>query len=192
MAHEVHSLLASRLRKITSIFKGLYRKFIFSREAITLSVLISLLIFFYFTSYDHSFVSEPNVKVMLKIGPELGIIVVGVALLMICGEFDLSVGSMLGLSALIMAQLYAFGLDPFLALFITLCAGVAMGAANGLITVKFGIPSFITTLGTMMVWGGVIYIWSAGFPTIFHPEETSPAFKSFLTGEIGGVPVQFV
>jgi len=179
--------------RIPPKWQSLVRKGVYSREFGIFLTLIALSTFFYFTSRRHSFVSVINIQTILKIGSELGIVTVGVAMLMICGEFDLSVGSMLGFSALVMSSLYSkSGLSLPLALFITLCVGAFMGAVNGLVTVKFGIPSFITTLGTMMWWRGMVYVFSAGFPTIFRPEETSPLFKSIFVGNVEGVPCQFV
>ncbi|MFX1537223.1 MAG: ABC transporter permease, partial [Promethearchaeota archaeon] len=146
------------------------KKFLSFRELGIFSTLIILIILFYFTSRNHSFVSGVNIVNLLEIGPEVGIVAIGVSLLMICGEFDLSVGSMLGFSSLAISSLYtnlSFSLP--LALFITLCIGAFMGFINGFITVKFNIPSFITTLGTMMWWRGIIYVISAGFPIVFRP-----------------------
>ncbi|MGQ9629413.1 MAG: ABC transporter permease [bacterium] len=81
-----------------------------------------------------------------------------------------------------------------LILFITLCAGALLGLINGLITVKGRIPSFITTLGTMMFWRGVLYVhsrmWPIGIRAYLPPGSS---FENILTGTIGGVlPVQVV
>lgn len=177
----------------TSKLSFAFTKFSYFREFGIFLILILLSIIFYFTSRNHSFVSQTNVGTMLKIGPEIGIIAIGVTVLMIAGEFDLSVGSMLGFAALVMCWLYSkLNLNLPLAFFITLCVGAFMGALNGLITVKFGIPSFITTLGTMMWWRGMIFVISAGFPTIFRPEKTNPLFKFILAESIGGIPLQFI
>lgn len=119
----------------------------------------------------------------------MGLIVIGVALLMISGEFDISVGSVSALGALVAAKLYQLGLNPFLALVIALGVGMATGAINGLVTAKFGLPSFIVTLGTMIAWRGLIYIITAGIPVGFRVIETHPAFYNFLVGNVGVIPV---
>lgn len=171
---------------------GARRRIVSTREVIILLVTIGLVILFYFTSYQNRFVCVANLDTMFSVAPELGIIVLGVALLMICGEFDLSVGSVSAVSALIGVQLYMSGLDPFLALVIALGVGAVVGAINGLITVKFGIPSFITTLGAMMLWRGAVYIITAGRAAPFHVQETHPAFYDFFAGTVGGIPIQFI
>ena len=147
-----------------------------------------MLILFFFTS-EGKFVSPAVVGIMSVAVSELGLIVIGVALLMISGEFDLSVGSVSALGALITAKLYQLGLNPFLALVIVLGVGMAVGAINGLVTVKFGLPSFIVTLGTMISWRGVIYVITAGIPVGFRVIETHPAFYNFLVGDVGVIPV---
>ena len=147
-----------------------------------------MLILFFFTS-EGKFVSPAVVGIMSVAVSELGLIVIGVALLMISGEFDLSVGSVSALGALITAKLYQLGLNPFLALVIVLGVGMAVGAINGLVTVKFGLPSFIVTLGTLMAWRGVIYVITAGITVGFRVIQTHPAFYNFLVGDVGVIPV---
>lgn len=171
---------------------GARRKIVSAREVVILLITIGLVVLFYFTSYQNRFVCVENLETMFSVGPELGIIVLGVALLMICGEFDLSVGSVSAFCALIGVQLYMFGLDPFLVLVIALGVGAAVGAINGLITVKFGIPSFIATLGAMMLWRGAVYIITAGRSAPFRVQEAHPAFYDFFTGTVGGIPIQFI
>jgi len=129
---------------------------------------------------------------MFTSAPELGIIVIGVTLLMISGEFDLSVGSASAWCALTAIKLYQLGLNPFVALIITLAIGMAMGLVNGLITVKFGLPSFIVTLGTMMAWRGAVYVATTGMTISFPVGQTCPAFYNFLTGNLRGIPAQFI
>ena len=168
------------------------RKVVSTREIVILSIAIGLFVLFYFTSFRNRFVSPESLTIIFTVIPELGIVVIGVALLMICGEFDLSVGSVSSFCALIGVELYIFGLDPFLALVIVIGVGAVLGAINGLITVMFGIPSFITTLGTMMVWRGAQLIITAGGSISFHVQETHPAFYDFFTGKVGGIPIQFI
>jgi len=158
------------------------------REIIIFGVSVGMFILFFFTS-EGKFVSPAVIDIISVAVSELGLIVIGVALLMISGEFDLSVGSVSAFGALIVAKFYQLGLNPFLALVIALVAGMAMGAINGLITVKFRLPSFIVTLGTMIAWRGVIYVITAGIPVGFRVIETHPAFYNFLVGDVGVIPV---
>lgn len=185
--------IGQRGGKLSSGLLSIIRKFISSREIVIFSAVILLVVIFYFTSTDHAFVSGSSIETMLIMGAEFGIFTIGVAMLMIAGEFDLSTGSILGFSAYGAAILYSLGLNPFLALFISLGGGAVIGAINGLITTRGGVPSFIATLGMMWFWRGVLYVISAGRPIVFRTEETNPLFESIFTGKIGGViPIQFV
>lgn len=91
-----------------------------------------------------------------------GTVAVGVTLLMIAGEFDLSVGPMMAMGGFLFAMNTMDGgfapLGVTLALFVT---GL-MGAVNGLIVIRTGIPSFITTLSTMFIYRGIVWMLSGG------------------------------
>jgi len=167
---------------------GILRRLSTVREIIIFGMSVGMFILFCFTS-EGKFVSPAVLDIISVAVSDLGLIVIGVALLMISGEFDLSVGSVSALGALIVAKLYQLGLNPFLALVIALGVGIAVGAINGLVTVKFGLPSFIVTLGTMIAWRGVIYVITAGIPVGFRVIETHPAFYNFLVGDVGVIPV---
>ena len=167
---------------------GILKRLSTIREIIIFGVSIGILILFFFTSQG-KFVSPAVIDLISVAVSELGIIVIGVALLMISGEFDLSVGSVSALGALTMAKLYQLGLNPFLALVIALGVGMATGAINGWITVKFCLPSFIVTLGTMMALRGIIYVITVGVSVGFRTMETHPAFYNFLVGDVGVIPV---
>lgn len=169
------------------------RRFYSYKSASIFTILVGTLLTLYVLTPGHAMLSQPVISTMLRILPELGIITIGLTMLMISREFDLSIGSVLAFSSMIFVWSHElWGLDLILALFLALGLGCFAGALNGLITVKFGIPSLITTLAMMMWWRGLVLAISGGTPVAFHPEETCPAFKSILIGEIGGVPAQFI
>ena len=161
------------------------------REIIIFGLVIAIFIVFFFTTKGNIF-SPAALNIIAVAVSELGLITIGVTMLMISGEFDLSVGSVSALGALVAAKFYGFGLNPFLALVIVLVVGLALGGINGLITVKFGLPSFIVTLGTMIAWRGVIYIVTAGIPLGFQVNQTHPAFSNFLMGDLGVIPIPII
>src|ERR687897_379926 len=89
--------------------------------------------------------------------PELGILAVAVALLMIGGEFDLSIGSMIGASGMIMALLAVeYGWTLWLAALAALGFALVIGFINGAIVVRTGLPSFIVTLATLFIIRGAL------------------------------------
>ncbi len=92
----------------------------------------------------------------LEVAANLGIVAVPVALLMIGGEFDLSVSSMVGLSGAIMAILAAtLGWPIWLGAIVALVVALLVGWLNGMMVVKTRLPSFIITLGSMFIIRGV-------------------------------------
>jgi len=137
---------------------------------------------FRYTSWD-------NIQLMLKSIPQLGILAMGVGLLMIAGEFDLSVGSNFVLSAYLMAVLFNNGLPVIPAMLLALVAGGFIGLINGLLVIKTGIPSFIASLGSMMFWRGILLVLSQGFTERFRPHGV---VESVFTGSIGPIQAQFL
>ncbi|WP_412709284.1 ABC transporter permease [Atrimonas thermophila] len=120
---------------------------------------------------------------IVTVASELGIVACGVTILMISGEVDLSVGSVFGFSAMIFASLSSVGFYPFIGFLIALLVACIIGLGNGLITVRFRIPSFITTLGTMMLWRGVLLAWTGGFGARYTGKSV---FLNFLNGQFLG------
>jgi len=135
------------------------------------------------------YLSPLNIATLLRAIPQIGFIALGVGVLMIAGEFDLSVGATFTLSGLTMATSYAAGVPLPAAVLAALAVGVAIGLVNGFVTLRFRIPSFIVTLGMMMVLRGVILYVSGTASVSFRPD---PWFRSLLTGSIGVVQAQFL
>jgi simple sugar transport system permease protein len=167
-----------------------FRGFFGYRGSSVFLVFVGFFLLFTFLSPEMRFVRPDNLRILLTDGSEFSIVVLGVGLLMICGEFDLSVGSILVFCSFLFIRLFQGGVNLFASLAAALAAGAAVGFLNGIITVKGRIPSFITTLGTMMFWRGITLLLSEGFTAAFDQGQ-SARFTAFLTGEVGGiVPVQ--
>ena len=162
-----------------------------NRTVIIFGITIGLFAIFTFLS-GGLFATARVIDLLSTSASELGLISLGCAMLMISGEFDLSVGSVSALGGLIVAALYQIGLNPFLAMGIAVGSGIVVGTITGLVTVKFEIPSFITTLGTMMLWRGVIYVTTEGLPIKFFVMEIHPAFDKFLQGKLGIISAPLV
>lgn len=150
------------------------------------TIVLQVLIILFVPRYT----SFGNIQLLLRSIPTLGVIALGVCLLMIAQEFDLSIGSTFALAPLIGVILAKQGgLNVWLSLVVSLGIGGLIGAINGFITVKTKIPSFITTLGTMMIWRGVVLIVSDGKPISFYPNEV---YTAIFNGTIGIIPAQFI
>jgi simple sugar transport system permease protein len=156
-----------------------------------------VLIIFSFFSPEHRFVDPDNLKVLLSLGAEFSIIALGVGMLMVCGEFDLSIGSVLVFCSFIFLKLFELQWNPFAIAAVTIAVGGLLGLINGLITVRGQIPSFVTTLGTMMFWRGLTILLSGGEQVACDVStmETPAAnyFLSVFTGKINNfMPAQFL
>ncbi|MGH2559673.1 MAG: ABC transporter permease [Thermomicrobiales bacterium] len=117
---------------------------------------IAVWTFYAIYANDRGFVSLRATANYLEVAAELGILAVAVALLMIGGEFDLSIGSVIGGCGMILALLSVeYGWNIWLALVASLAFAVLVGLANGYMVLRTGLPSFIITLGTLLVISGV-------------------------------------
>jgi simple sugar transport system permease protein len=141
--------------------------------------------------YPDSFryLSAANLSVTLKAIAPLGIMALGVGVLMIAGEYDLSVGALYSFCAIICATMSntIFGgsdtaLAPFLGLAVGLAVGALAGMFNAFITLRFAIPSFITTLGAMLLWKGGTLLYHGASALRFQPSEP---FSTLFSGESG-------
>ena len=133
---------------------------------------------------DFRFLQSANIRILMRAIPPLGIMALGVGLLMICGEFDLSVGAVFILAPYIMVFAFVSEVPLALAFLAAIASAVAVGLVNGLITVKFGIPSFIATLGTLFMLRAFARLIAGNRPFGFSPPD---GFEAVLTGRIGTV-----
>ena len=116
---------------------------------------IAVFIFFAVVAGDSGFLSMRGTASYLQVAAELGILAVAVSLLMIAGEFDLSIGSIIGASGMITAMLTAeLGVNFWLAILVSLLFALLCGALNGVIILWTDLPSFIVTLATMFILRG--------------------------------------
>lgn len=122
-------------------------------------------IFLVFSISTDLFLSETSIASILTNVSTKGIVAIGVTILMISGEFDLSVGSMLGAVSLFFMLFMTEGvqgipgldqpMSPFISMFLALAVAVFLGFINGIILIRTGIPSFIVTLGTLQIYRAI-------------------------------------
>ena len=153
-------------------------------EVGVIAALILLAGFFWFL--EPAFLSPRNVRAILNVVSFVGIIAIGQTILLVAGEFDLSVGSVAGLSAVVSAKLMtALALPVPVALMGGLGVGLLLGLANGLIVVKLGIPAFIQTLGVLFVGQGLIQVVTNGYPVYPIPESVTAIGRANLGFGLG-------
>ena len=136
-----------------------------------------------FSARSPAFLSAGNISNLLAFTPELGMITLGMTLLMTAGEFDLSVGSVFGFAPIIMWTLYNTHLAPLeIGFVVAILFAVIIGLANGWFVTYLKIPSFLVTLGMLLVVRGIALYFTDGFPQRTWTSE-SPLMK-ILVGEI--------
>jgi simple sugar transport system permease protein len=119
---------------------------------------IAVWLFFALVAGRNGFLSLGGTATYLQVAAELGIVAVPVALLMIAGEFDLSIGSTLGATGMILSALAVqLNWNIWLAMVVAIAFALAIGFANGYLVLRTGLPSFIVTLATLyIVRGGTV------------------------------------
>lgn len=133
------------------------------REATVFIVAVLLVIYFGFTA--DQFFTKSNLINITQVAAPWAIIAIGEVMLLVCGEMDLSVGFTMALAPYVMHYLIDFYSFPaILAILVTLLMGVVIGAGNGFLVVGLGVPSFIATLGTSLILGGIVLTTSHAYP----------------------------
>jgi ribose transport system permease protein len=127
-------------------------------------VIAIVLLGVYFTARNSVFISLDNVGNIAEQSTFIGVLAVGMTFVVVSGQFDLSVGSMFGLSGIIFAVALEAGWNVWLAAFAGVAAGAGLGLVNGLMSVLFRVPVIIITLGTLSIYRGTSYWISDGFP----------------------------
>ncbi len=118
-----------------------------------------------FTSINPDFLSPLNISNTLVFTVELGLIALAMTLLMTAGEFDLSVGAVFGFSPIVMWTLFNQGIMPLeLGFLVALVMAGLIGLVNGLFVTRLKIPSFLVTLGMLLVVRGTALFVTDGFP----------------------------
>ena len=166
---------------------GLLRRALAIPEVGILLPLLGLTLFFYWRS--PVLLSPENIGSMLRAMSFVGVVAVGLTLLMIAGEIDLSVGSVAGLCAIVASHLMKDAGWPVLpSLLAGLGTGALAGLINGLLVVRLGIPAFIATLGMLYIARGGSFLISKGYPLYPLPASV----ESFGAANTLGTSSSFV
>ena len=149
-----------------------------------LLMLILMIIFFRFQSPEY-FLTFDNVITILVGATALGIMASAQTPLIISGGIDVSVGSVVALTTVMVGKFLATGMSSWLVVLISIVIGTSIGALNGFIVVQLGVNPFITTLGTMSFFSGLSFILSAGQTVSIR----DPLFDWFLYTKVLKIPV---
>ncbi|NBB77037.1 MAG: hypothetical protein GVY02_06620 [Bacteroidetes bacterium] len=136
-----------------------------------------------------NFLSTENIQNLLRFASALGVVAIGQTIVMVTGEFDLSVGSTMTFVAVISADIMDSANEHIL---LALLAGFGLalliGLINGLLVTKGGILSFIVTLAMMIGLEGAVLLYTGGVPQ----GGVAPGIRTFGRGELLGIPIPVI
>jgi rhamnose transport system permease protein len=141
-----------------------------------------------FAATGSNFLSAQNAAELLRAGVEIGLLALAMTPVILSGGIDLSVGSLLGLSAVTMGAAYReLGLPMGAAALVALAVGAAGGGLNAVLIARLRIPPLIVTLGTFSLFRGLAEGLTGG---IRNYSDFPEGFLVLGQGAVGGVPVQ--
>ncbi len=143
-----------RLKEVSRLRRAMIRP-----ELGAISGAILVFVFFLMVAGDSGMFAPQGIQNWTVVSAQFAIIAVGACLLMIAGEFDLSVGSMIGFAGIVIAILSVqWGWPVWLAILVAFTVCISLGAVNGFLVIKTGLPSFIVTLAFLYILRGLT-IW---------------------------------
>ncbi len=165
-------------------------KRIFARQEVGIFIgLLVLIILFSITS--NTFRTPTNILNVIRQIAFNGILAMGMTMVMVCGDIDLSIGSIYFMAAAFSAFFMTLGVPIWLCVIIGLSLATLSGYINGVLVSYVGLPAFIATLGMMGVCRGAALILTNGFTieiTSMHVKDPGlESFKYIAAGKISGI-----
>lgn len=153
-----------------------------------LFALLAICIFFHIVT-NGIFLSPENITVLVRQSSIVGVLAIGMVLVIVSGNIDLSVGSLVGLTGG-MAAIFSVndGMSLPFAIFLTMIFGIAIGAAQGFLVAYMRVPAFIVTLGGLLIFRGAISAWMQGktIPVSIDFNFIGGGFLNTTSGIIAG------
>ena len=140
------------------------------REYVTFLLLFAEIILFGILAPN--FLTVDNLIRVIQNNAEIAMVSIGMTIVMLLGGIDLSVGSVMGVIAIVIGYMLQAEMNIFLIVAAAIGIGVAVGFLNGFLVAKFNIPDMIVTIATMNIWKAVI----------FALREMADGFKSWIWG----------
>jgi ribose transport system permease protein len=166
-----------------------FRRLFRTRELGVLVALVILCVIMTFLS--PYFLTTQNVFNVMRGMSTIGIMAIGMTMVIVSGGIDLSVGSMMAVSAMFAARLMTYhNIPPWPAVFAGFLLGLSLGAVNGLIVTRIKVNPFITTLGMMSVARGLTYLLATGLQgtVASNIPMRDPSVNFLGAGYVGVVP----
>jgi ribose transport system permease protein len=185
---ELARLLAEEapIEPVDAAPRGSWRRLVANRDFAIL--VVAILLFIFFAVAGHRFLTEHNLIDIARRASILGILAVGMTFLFVAGELDLSIGSHYGFLLIVMSyQNETLGIAPSLAALVVIVLGMLIGAINGFLVTRIGLPSFITTLGMLALLRGAANTISSGYP--IPAKNTDLPFYQIIRASFPGTPI---
>lgn len=193
MAIEPHEPAAAS-GGITAVLKRVFFKKdrIRARETGVFVALVAMVIFMSFAS--PVFLSQGNIFNNLRNATTIAIMAIGVTMVIISGGIDLSVGSVLAVSAMVMARLFYHGAGTVVGLAAGLAFGVLIGVFNSQMVTRVKLPPFIATLGMLSIGRGLTVLFATGLrgSVASNISIDRPLIEFLGGGYVGPVPTPVV
>ncbi|MBV7328074.1 ABC transporter permease [Chloroflexi bacterium TSY] len=146
---------------------------------------------------DNKFTRVDNLITIARQISLITIMAVGMTYIIIAGEIDLSVGSLFGVTGIVLGFLIKqFNFDPYLAMLVAMALGTSIGLMNGLLTTKLGVPSFVVTLGGLSALRGIALGLAGGWPVSGLPDyrffDITGGYLVIQTDVYTSIPMQVV
>lgn len=161
--------MTAQIKETQSRSRGFNFRSLFGRQEFGVAlILLGLIVFL--TLYTDTFLTATNIFNILRAFSWIAISAFGEALIIITAGIDLSVGSVMAFSGLASAMLLADGAPIWLAVLAGFLAGLLVGLLNGLMITKGRLPPFIATLGSLLMFRGLCYGLTGGWPVRDLPQ----------------------
>lgn len=174
---------------------GFLKRLMTRPELAAVAGAVLVFVFFAVVAGDQGFLTFGGTVSYLQVAAQLGIVAVPVSLLMIGGEFDLSVGSMVGAAGMIIAiATTEYSWPLWGAVLLAFAAALGVGFFNGYVVIKTGLPSFIVTLGMLFALRGL----TIGFARLLTGRtqvglgEDLGVLTPLFAGNVAGFPVSII
>lgn len=165
------------------LLRRVLQAFVDIRELTLIALIAAIIIVM--SNANPYFLSFSNFRAVAVGMAPTAIIVIGMAILLASGGFDLSVGSVMALSSTVVAMLLLTGMPISAAVAVGLALGGVVGVVNGVLVTGLGINPLIATLGTMSIARGIALVLTEGFSVSSLPAS----FAWIGKADIGGLPV---
>ena len=146
--------------------------------------IVFVLLVVYLSFATSKFLTVSNIVNVFRQVSNQGIIAVGMTMILIMGQIDLSVGALVAFAAVLNAIFLKWGLSIPMSILATLGVTCLWGVLNGYVTARFRLHAFLVTMATMTLIRGVTYTLTGGYPVCGLPQD----FFIYGSGQLGFIP----